>query len=138
MKRLPGLIRLNQWKVDEQRRKVTELEILADDLSRQEQDLRDEIEREGRIAGEDVESSHAFSAFLKGALARRDRLRGSIEELQNQISDAKDGLADAYRELKSYETAQLNRDRREARKQALRERVAMDEIGLGLYRRRAG
>jgi hypothetical protein len=33
MNGLPGLIQLNQWKVDEQRRKVTELEILSDRLS---------------------------------------------------------------------------------------------------------
>ena len=138
MKGLPGLIRLNQWKVDEQRRKVTELEMLAQDLEKQVTDLQSQVEREGRSSGNDIESSQAFSAFLKGALVRRGKLRGSIGELKSEISGAKDALADAYRELKSYEIAQLNRDRREAQKQALRERMAMDEIGIGIYRRKAG
>lgn len=140
MKGLPGLIRLNQWKVDEQRRKVTELEMLAEELARDVAELQSQIEREGRnavAAGDDVEAGRAYSAFLKGALARRRKLQGSIEDLQREVSDAKDGLADAYRELKSYEVAQANRDRREAQKQALRERIKLDEIGLGMHRRKA-
>lgn len=137
MKGLPGMIRLNRWKVDEQRRKVTELEMLAEELAQQATDLQNQIEREGRNAGDDVEARRAYSAFLQGALVRRDKLRVSIDELQTEISGAKDALADAYRELKSYEIAQANRDRREAQKQALRERVKMDEIGLGMYRRKA-
>ena len=137
MRGLPSLIRLHQWKVDEQRRKVTELEVLADQLEGQVANLQGDIDREGRDAGEDFLSSQAFSAFLKGALLRREKLRGSIAELRTQISDAKDALADAYRELKSYEIAQANRERREQRKLGQQERMKMDEIGLGIYRRQA-
>lgn len=140
MKGLPGLIRLNQWKVDEQRRKVTELEMFAEGLTGEVADLQSQIEREGRNVAattDDVEASRAYSAFLKGALARREKLQGSIADLHQKISDAKDDLADAYRELKSYEVAQANRDRREAQKQALRERLSLDEVGLGMHRRKA-
>lgn len=137
MKGLPGLIRLHQWKVDEQRRKVTELEILSEQFEAQVANLEADIEREGRTRGDDLESGRAFSAFLSGALRRRQNLRGTIAELRQQISDAKDDLADAYRELKSYEIAQANRERREARKDQLRERAKLDEIGLGMYRRQA-
>ncbi|MEX2455232.1 MAG: flagellar FliJ family protein [Rhodospirillaceae bacterium] len=136
MRGLPSLIRLHQWKVDVQRRKVTELEILSEQLEDQVARLQSDIDREGRTSGEDVVSSAAFSAFLKGALQRREKLRGSIGELRQQISDAKDDLADAYRELKSYEIAQANRERRDARKQGLRDRIKMDEVGLAMYRRR--
>lgn len=138
MKGLPGLIQLNQWKVDEQRRKVTELEILCERLSEEVSQLQADIEREGRNSGDSVESSQAFSAFLAGAMAQREKLRGSIADLQLQISAAKDDLADAYRELKSYEVAQASRDAREHRKQELRERVKMDEIGMGMHRRKSG
>lgn len=137
MKGLPGLIRLNQWKVDEQRRKVTELEMLADQLAGQISELQVQVDREGRNAGDDFAAQQAFSRFLSGALIRREKLEGSIAELTSQISDAKDDLADAYRELKSYEIAQANRDRRETQKNVLRERVKMDEIGAALHRRRA-
>lgn len=138
MKGLPGLIQLNQWKVDEQRRKVTELEILSERLAAEVTQLQDDIDREGRNSGESLENSQAFSAFLKGAMAQRETLRGSIEDLQDQISTAKDDLADAYRELKSYEVAQAKRDTREAHKQELRDRVKMDEIGMGIFRRNSG
>lgn len=138
MKGLPGLIQLNQWKVDEQRRKVTELEILSERLADEVTQLQNDIEREGRNSGESVESSQAFSAFLAGAMTRRETLRGSIADLQLQISAAKDDLADAYRELKSYEIAQARRDSREARKRELRDRVIMDEIGMGMFRRKSG
>jgi hypothetical protein len=43
-----------------------------------------------------------------------------------------------YRELKSYEVSQASRDAREHRKQELRERVKMDEIGKGMHRRKTG
>lgn len=138
MKGLPGLIQLNQWKVDEQRRKVTELEILSERLAEQVEQLQADIEREGRNSGDSVEASQAFSAFLAGSMAQREKLRGSIADLQLQISAAKDDLADAYRELKSYEVAQASRDARERHKQELRERVKMDEIGMGMYRRKTG
>lgn len=138
MKGLPGLIQLNQWKVDEQRRKVTELEILSERLADQVAQLQADIEREGRNSGDSFEDSQAYSAFLSAAMTQRETLRGSIADLQEQISAAKDDLADAYRELKSYEVAQANRDSREARKQELRDRVKMDEIGMGMFRRNSG
>lgn len=138
MKGLPGLIQLNQWKVDEQRRKVTELEILSERLSDEVDQLQADIEREGRSSGDSVEASQAFSAFLAGAMVQREKLQGSIADLQLQISAAKDDLADVYRELKTYEVAQANRDAREHRKQELRDRVKMDEIGMGIYRRNSG
>ena len=130
MKGLPGLIQLNQWKVDEQRRKVTELEILSERLSGEVDQLQADIEREGRNSGDSVDTSQAFSAFLAGALAQREKLRGSIADLALQISSTKDDLADAYREA--------SRDAREHRKQELRERVKMDEIGIGMHRRKSG
>ena len=71
-------------------------------------------------------------------MAQREKLRGSIADLQLQISAAKDDLADAYRELKPYEVSQASRDAREHRKQELRERVKMDEIGKGMHRRKTG
>ena len=61
MKGLPGLIRLHQWKVDEQRRKVTELEILSEQFETQVANLEADIDREGRTRGEDIESARAFS-----------------------------------------------------------------------------
>jgi flagellar protein FliJ len=138
MKGLPGLIQLNKWKVDEQRRKVTELEILSDRLSQQVDQLQADIEREGRNSGESFESSQAYSSFLTGAMAQREKLRGSIADLGNQVAAAKDDLAGAYRELKSYEVAQAARDARERHKQELRDRVKMDEIGMSMHRRKSG
>ena len=138
MKGLPGLIQLNQCKVDEQRRKVIALEILYERPSEEVSQLQADIEREGRNSGDSVGSSQAFSAFLAGAMAQREKLRGSIADLQLQISAAKDDIADAYRELKSYEVSQASRDAREHRKQELRERVKMDEIGKGMHRRKTG
>lgn len=135
MKGLPGLIRLNQWKVDEQRRKVTELETFADTLSMQIIQLEADMKREGEGSGDSLTASQAYSAFLKGAMAQRDTLRESIEDLNRQILDAKDELASAYRELKSYEIAQANRDRHQARKRELLDRVKMDEIGMTMFRR---
>ncbi|MGB0631418.1 MAG: flagellar export protein FliJ [Alphaproteobacteria bacterium] len=135
MKGLPGLIRVNQWKVDEQRRKVTELETFADKLAMQIIQLESDMKREGEGSGESVDASQAYSAFLKGAMAQRDTLRDSIEDLHQQIASAKDELAAAYRELKSYEIAQANRERHQARKKELLDRVKMDEIGMTMFRR---
>ena len=46
-------------------------------------------------------------------MAQREKLRGSIADRGLQISAAKDDLADAYRELKSYEIAQAAPDARD-------------------------
>ena len=111
------------------------MEILRDRLSEQVDQLQANIGREGQNSVESFESSQAYSAFLTGAMAQREKLRGSIADLGLEISAAKDDLADAYRELKSYEIAQAAREKH---KQELREREKMDEIGMGMHRRKSG
>ena len=63
-------------------------------------------------------------------------LDASIVEINGQIESARESLAEAYRELKSCEIAQASREREASRKQALRERVKMDELGLEIFRRK--
>ncbi len=73
--------------------------------------------------------------IISGASEGVGKLKYFLQGAHRLGSDPHTDEANAYRELKFYDTAELNRDRREARNQAPRERAAMDEIGLGVYRR---
>ncbi|NQV84437.1 MAG: hypothetical protein HQ494_11520 [Rhodospirillales bacterium] len=109
-KDLQTLIRLNEWTVDERRRELGDvlgsLESLESGLAR----LREELAREQHAA----QSSPGEAGFLYGGYAvavigRRDRLNAGIVQMEAKVTEARERLDEAYRELKKYEVAQENR-----------------------------
>ena len=56
--------------------------------------------------------------------------------MEEQVTEAREKLNDAYRDLKKYEIAQKSRDTREALELVRREQETLDEIGLQGYRRK--
>ncbi len=78
----------------------------------------------------------AFPAFVAAALERRKRLRLSISNLDLAIEVAREEVREAYQEVKKYELARDNHERRERDRLALRERKEFDELGATLHQRR--
>jgi flagellar export protein FliJ len=138
MKALPTLIRMHKWQLDERRRQLEELRRAKADLTERAQQLAAEIESEGRLAGESAEAGRAYGRYLPAALQRRERLAQSLREIDGQIEQALAHVAAAYRELKRYEVAAANQDRRERAAAERREQAVLDEVALSQFRRKVG
>ena len=133
---LHTLIRLHKWRLDEKRRALAELQALADKLAQDTARLEREILAEQEIARTSPEASFGYGNFAKQAIERRKRLAQSVAQVEHQIAEATEEMAEAFQELKRYELAQEGRDRREDAKRKTRENAALDEVALSGFTRR--
>ena len=138
MTALKQLIRLHGWALDEKRRKLAELEGLLAKMRGDLEQLDAQLTTEGTAASQSMAGTIAFPAFVVAELERRKKLMRTIASLDASVLAARDELADAYLELKSIETAKEKQDSREHAKRSKHEQLRLDEVALGLYRRRSG
>lgn len=136
-KNLNGLIRLHQWMVDEKRRKLGELLKMLAELEDQTRRLEAEVVEEQKAAANAPETAgFLYGNYARQVIERRERLAKSIAIMETQIAIAREELNESYRELKKFQVAQEVRDRRAALKAARRDQSVLDEVGLGIHRRR--
>jgi len=137
-KGLPSLIRLHRWQVDEHRRHLAELirraEHLHADAERLEHEIADE---QARSRTDPLEAGTAYPDYARAAIDRRAKTAAAIEAAEADVTATRDALAEAYRELRTLETAQAERARLRAMEEQRRERTVLDEVGLQTHRRRA-
>jgi len=88
------LQRLQVWQLAERRRYLADLESLAARLRADVERLRDEIGE----AGGDAKQAHAV--FVRPLVDRRDKLLGSIAEIDVQIDEAREAVASAEQEVR--------------------------------------
>jgi flagellar protein FliJ len=137
MSSLDTLIKLHRWQLDEQRRRVTEFENLAEKLRAELQRLDGEKDYEQQVAGGSHEASFAYSGYAKTLIDRRAKLNQSIQETEQQIVEARAALADAFAEVKRYEIAAANRLLAKHRGLERLRQQELDEVALAGFRRRA-
>ncbi len=136
MTALGSLVRVHSWALNEKRQKLTGLEELADKMHQDLAQLEAELNDEQRAAAGSMEGTIAFPAFVAAALERRKKLRESIADRGLAIDAARAEVREAYQEVKKYELAQDNYQRREREKVARRERRELDELGANMHRRK--
>src|SRR5579864_6390788 len=89
MKSRETLIRLKKFQVDEKRRKVAQIETMIAEFERMAADLEREIKVEQDRAGIHDPGHFAYPTYAKAAIARRENLKRSSDELRTQLEDAK-------------------------------------------------
>jgi len=137
MNRLDSVIRLHRWKLDEQRRKLTDLEVLRQKFIDQRSRLDDEVAAESALAAGSVDARATLAPYLEAARARGSRIESSILEVAREIELTQAAIEEAFREVKSYELARAEQERRAATVRARREQYALDEMALAMRRRGA-
>ncbi|MHA1535916.1 MAG: hypothetical protein ACTSUD_00035 [Alphaproteobacteria bacterium] len=137
MRALPNLIRLHRWQLDERRRAVADLESLRLAINEDIERLEAEIGRESGASRELTKGVALFPSYFVNARARRARMDASVDEIAASLDAARDEAAKAYQELRKYETVLENHERQEELAENRREQAEQDEIGLGIFRRRA-
>lgn len=135
MSTLDSLIRLHRWQLDERRRHLAELDQLVGKLRGELQRLEEEEKLEQKVAGESAEGAYAYGGYAKDLVDRRHKLKQSLAEAEQKIITAREALAEAYQEVKRYETAAANRLLQQHRRLERQQQNAMDEIAIETHRR---
>jgi flagellar protein FliJ len=130
MKSRETLIRLKKFQVDEKRRKVAQIEAMIAEFERMAADLEREIRLEQDRAGIHDPAHFAYPTYAKAAIARRENLKRSADELRIQFEDAKIALAEAFDDLKKVELLDERDQMRERKVENAAEQAELDSIAL--------
>src|ERR1700688_1811913 len=130
MKSRDTLIRLKKFQVDERRRKVAQIETMIAEFERMAGDLEREITTEQDRAGIHDPAHFAYPTYAKAAIARRENLQRSADELKGQLDDAKAMLGEAFEELKKVELLDERDQMRERQAENVAEQSDLDSIAL--------
>ena len=134
MKALPTLIRICKWKLEEMRRKQSELEGLRKDLESQLQKLKLQHVEEQRLAESSVEYATTYNGYANLFVTRREKLNQSIGEVDEAIEISRIEVEDAFQEVKKYEIVHNRNTRREVENTLRSEQVSLDETGAQAHR----
>jgi flagellar export protein FliJ len=130
MKSRETLIRLKKFQVDEKRRRVAQIEGMIAEFERMAGDLEREINTEQERAGINDPAHFAYPTYAKAAMARKDNLKRSADELKIQLEEAKGALGEAFEEMKKVELLDERDHAREREEELAREQSDLDAIGL--------
>src|SRR6202158_3322974 len=128
MKSRETLIRLKKFQVDEKRRKVAQIEAMIAEFDRIAAELDREIKHEQDRAGIPDPADFAYPTYATAAIARRENLKRSADELKVQMDDAKAHLGEAFEELKKVEMLDERDQAREKAEDNAREQAELDRI----------
>jgi flagellar FliJ protein len=134
MKSRETLVRLKTFQVDEKRRKVAQIETMIGEFDRMAGELDREIRLEQDRAGIHDPAHFAYPTYAKAAIARRENLKRSVDELRIQLEDAKSALGEAFDDLKKVELLDVRDQMREREAEDISE--ATDLHGVELLRAR--
>jgi flagellar export protein FliJ len=77
-----------------------------------------------------------YAGYAKALIERRETIEQSIRECDQQIAAATEEVREAFGELKKFEIARANRERRAQEAAGRVEQAGFDEMGLSIHRRR--
>src|SRR6266852_2187665 len=129
MKSRETLIRLKKFQVDEKRRKVAQIETMIAEFERMAADLEREIKVEQDRAGIHDPTHFAYPTYAKAAIARRENLKRSADELAVQLDEAKVALQESFEDLKKVELLYERDQVRDRAAEEAREQADLDTIG---------
>jgi flagellar protein FliJ len=130
MKSRETLIRLKRFQVDEKRRRVSQIEMMIAEFHRMAGDLDREIQTEEKRSGISDTAHFAYPTYARAAMARRDNLHQSADNLKGQLEDAKAELQAAFEDMKKVEILDDREKAAERLADAAREQASLDAIAL--------
>ena len=136
VKGLKSLIRLNKWKVDENRRtlggKLAEVAAVEDAVLALEKEL---INEQNVALKAPQEAGLHYGVYADGVINRRAVYQAELEQKESQVQIAQDVLNKSYRELKKFEILHKERQKSEQKERDKKEQDMMDELGLQIFQK---
>lgn len=122
------LIRLARFKVEELQKQLADIDRVRTSLNDQIGRLEASVPEEQAAATDNKDGYIAYGSYAQAVIKRKQNIRASLDEVDQQAEGIRERLEAAFRELKKYE---LLEERRVARiEDALRaaEQAELDEI----------
>ena len=136
MKGINTLIKLHKRTLDELRRKMVSLESQKAQLQQAIRNLQQELNDEVSLGAKQPEMATFFGEFAKRIKERQEKMRDEIRLLDEQIKKLNEEIFDAFTELKKFEIAKENAQKRAAAEVARKEAVMLDEVAAQQYERK--
>ena len=128
---LKSLSRIQKFNIDEQRKilnaHLEEEEKLVAKLDK----LNDEFIMEKAFAK--LHEEFDFGTYLERYLKERAALEQAIVAVREKIEEVKDVIRELYKEQKTYDIVDENRQKRHQKEQDDKEQKMLDEIGTNAY-----
>lgn len=135
MEGLETLIDLHQNDLDRMRRQMVELETQRDKFQIALDALAEELGQEKRLADRELSVRNYLENYVAENTRRSAMIRDAKARVQGQIDRLHQQIFEKFGELKKYEIAKEQADRREAQERAHREQTELDEIGIDQFKR---
>lgn len=136
MKGLDTLIKLHKRTLDELRRRIGALENQKQQLIDTSKKLDEELLKEIQMATQKLEMSGFFAGFSKRIQERQKTIAQEVRKLDQQIAKLTDEARIAFGEVKKYEIAKANAEKRKAKERERKETILLDEIAGNQDRRK--
>ena len=136
MSGLDQLMRLQRWTLDEKRRQATDLELLIERLIQDINKLDEQVEREIEASRADLELQRALPGYRNAMKSRRERLDKSLVDLRGELEKLREQITEAFSELKKTEQTVKNRQQRQRLAERRKDQAISDEVGLQQHRRK--
>ena len=134
MKGIASLIRLHQWQLDQKRRELAMLERARVDCTNQLEKLEQDLVVEQQVAAGSESGMFAYASYAAGVVTRRENLQKSIQDIDKLIGVKHAEVTAAFHEVKRYEIALREAERRREKELARREQMELDEVALNVHR----
>lgn len=136
-KGLKTLIRLSKFNVDECRRTLTALQNREDQIIAEIHAGELRLKEEQRLAAQDAAGiGYLYGAYHQAWTHTRDMMLQALAAVRGEIEVAREELAEAFRQQKTYEVTQANREKRDREEADRKEQVFLDEVGSNIHRRK--
>lgn len=130
---LATLSRIEKFNINEQRKILTALQEQQDAVRLQLDNLNLQFEQEKEFQRQHSEFTGDFGTYLKKYLETKDKLLQQITHLDTQINQVRDIISDMFKEQKTYEIVDKNRQQRQQHEEDLKLQKQLDEIGTNSY-----
>ena len=133
-KGLETLSRLNEWNVEQKRRKLGEIMGLIDRCEGEARKLEEDLVKEqAAAASSPSEAGFLYGNFAERVIDRRAIIQLSIQPVETQADEAREEVSEAYRDLKKYEKALEARKKREEKEIERKEQIVIDEVATQAF-----
>ncbi len=136
MKSLTTLIRLKQREMDALKRQQGILENQREEIHTIINGLSNQLKTEMKTAQTMPEMAHFFGDYSAAIKKRQEMMHGHLRRLEQELDKLTVQLRERFGELKKFELALANWQKRKDAAAARVEQQAMDEVGLRGYIRR--
>ncbi len=129
---LKTLVRVQKFNIDEQRKLLNEQLEVEDKIMQGIKALEDELAQEKAFAEEHPEIGD-FGAYFKRYQKQRESLETALQMVRLKINEIQDKIADMFKEQKTFEIVDKNREQQAIQEEEHKMQQTLDEIGTNNY-----